>query len=244
MSALHLSKSPLVESSFYVECVPSRYIDEKMVSIIREDLTKEFPVFRVIDDRRWRVRNLSDQIPYGEKKSIIAENRDKKTTIVIRSNYFSVSFRSGYTSWESFVSLALEYMDRYMHYAQPKKINKIGVRNINELTNLPYSNHPKAVLKEIPSPREKLISAPIEYILKDTQYYPECDLFATVVQSERPMRTNQTMSWRAIIDIDVFAADQKGIARELINEKLNGVRILKNQLFYGLIHAEILELLK
>ena len=244
MNPFHLSKSPLIETSFYIECVPSIYIDDGMVQAIRNDFSTEVSSFRVIDDRRWRVRNLSSQIPEGQRKSIIADIGNKKITLVIRSNYFNLSFRDGYTNWEEFISIALSYMNRYLGYTHPKKIHKIGVRNINELVNLPFSSHPTAILSEMPPPRKGLKCVPVEYTVKDTQYYPESDLFSTVMQSERPMRNAQTLSWRALVDIDVFATGQDGLSIDSLTQKLAAIRSLKNQLFFRLIHSAILEILK
>ncbi len=244
MEYMHLSKSPIVEASFYIECVPTNYIDREKAKNITDKLSREFAAFKVIDDRRWRVRNLSEQIPEGSRKSIIAESEDHKILIVVRSNYLSVTLRRGYTGWSEFITLAFKYLSKYIDYTCPVKINKIGIRYVNELINLPLSSHPKAILKEVPAPRKGLACVPVEYMLKDTQYYPDSDLFSTVVQSERLMRNSPTMSWRALVDIDVFAVDPKGVQMDTIRERIEKARKLKNNLFFTLIHEEILEILK
>ena len=242
MDNIHFRNSPLVEVSFYAECVPSVLLDDEKAKFAQKKLLSGYQSDVFPESRVRRV--VLDDPQERERWVIVAENKGERVVIIFKSNLFSYTYKGVYDSWENYIERAKVSFHDYLAFLKPLKVNRLGVRNINEICNLPFSSHPTAILVDLPHPRDGLKTVPVEYMVRDRQYYPDYDLFSTVLQTERLSKDEKDVHWRATVDIDVFAMNKEGLDLSEIDVWLERMRTLKNAVFVRAFHKEILELFK
>ena len=230
----HLTHSPLKEVTLYLDC-QCEYADNAVnVDNICKDLPAHFDKCRIVE-------------PKGEKGPVLMiEASSSSNVILMKPSQFSYSVMGHYDDWESFVKEALQGFGVYVNGYKLNKVFKVGVRSVDEILSDKSINDFEVPFSSGVKECDFSEGRPIEYLVKNTQYYPEYNLFGREVRASRIFRSDRDMyKIKSTYDVDVFFMNMRtGIEPDEFEERLKQIHLLKNQLFFSAIRKDVLEAFK
>lgn len=170
---------------------------------------------------------------------IIFSNSNSNIKIQFRKNGYTLNMLEPYTSWNDFSSIAFKYWEIYKKRMKPNKINRIGLRYINEI-NLPLKsislNEYLKFMPEIPNVLK------IDYsnlFLKLKSNCKDSENDAIIIRTFNKPKENILPF---ILDIDVYEHGE--LAEKKIKDKFEVMRNDKNNIFESLITDKTRNLFK
>jgi uncharacterized protein (TIGR04255 family) len=156
-----------------------------------------------------------------------------------RVDGFTFSKIEPYTTWEKVFDEALRLWKIYCELAEPVQISRLAVRYINRM-QLPATTEPSRYLEAPPS-----LPAPIPRSIREflTRVYIDDEqsrASAVVVQALEPRVDPGSIS--ILLDIDAFREVVLSPDDSSIPEIFEGLRRLKNTIFFASITEETLEM--
>jgi uncharacterized protein (TIGR04255 family) len=146
-----------------------------------------------------------------------------------------------YDHWEEFQGEAIRLWDIHRDLAQPLGIQRLGLRFINRIdlpNNSPrpddYLHMPTDVLKGLPLYREG-------FFHRDVLGVPGYPYIVTIVRTVQPTHAVGSKRFGLLLDIDVFTTESLDLRDDLLTQRLNEMRWLKNKAFFGSITEHALE---
>lgn len=226
----HLNKHQLVETALYAHCVnPHVHTNAEVVNFVKS----------ISPDARIRMLPQGATDKGADSGPLVAgESQNPRRAVVIKPNLFLYELLEGYDNWEIFISEGLKYLLQYLKEFKTTKINRFGVRSVNKFVQPDTGVVQDAFFTEATGKRSGLKSVPFEVVETDTQYYPDYDLSATIVQSVRTLSLHKPMPQNGLLDINVFFLSKEGIDSSAFGQILERIHELKNRLFFSLVSEE------
>lgn len=239
----HLSKSPLIEVTFYCEGIGNPINSKELATEYAKCVIPDYENVRLFPSRMLTTRRFlsSEQ---DESFAVVGERRIARRGVRFKQGFFSFSLLGSYPGWDVFVSEATDIYMRYVSCLKVGRVKRIGVRSVNRFLPLRVDQHPSSILNELPGPRDGLDAEIIDFVNKDTQYYPDRDLYSAVIQSMKTRGVDDGVMRQVFLDLDVFALDKNGMPIDAVGEVLSKVHKLKDDLFFGLVRESVLQSLR
>jgi uncharacterized protein (TIGR04255 family) len=138
-----------------------------------------------------------------------------------------------YGNWEEFSTEALRLWNVFVEVAQPREIERLGVRFINRIS-ADVSNVGR-FLAAAPKCLEQSGMPRKGFFFQSTHDVPGHPLQITVIQAIEPPAVPSAGGSGLILDIDVFTTRPLSVADEVVRESLTKMRWLKNKAFFSLV---------
>jgi len=237
-----LSKAPIVEGLIDIRVERSAGATIAALKDASDELAAEFPSRQ---ERRMFVTQLNFSPEAGPSShttddgpdGIVLRSADEKWVVQFRLDGFTVSRLQPYGTWDELRAKALMLWAKYSESAKPTKIVRIASRFINRVQLPIGESFEKTFLTNFvigPSLPQSVAG----YLLRVVIPFEEHDAIAIVTQS---LEGN---SADCILDLDAFSEQPQGIAENEMWGKLDGLRDVKNRLFFGSFTEAALERFK
>ncbi len=157
---------------------------------------------------------------------------DNRQIAQFRKDGVTLNRLDPYSSWEALKPEALRLWSLYAKVARPREVQRIALRYINKI-----SLQPRAELKTVLSVTPPRIPGAPEsiwdYVLRVRTHGADSGITANVIQSLE--RATAEASPTLVLDIDVFLGSPSSTDVNAIGTILDKLRIMKNEIFFGMI---------
>jgi len=237
-----LSKGPIVEGLIDIRVERSAGATIATLKAACDELAAEFPSRQ---ERRTFLTELnfspeagvSTQTTEDGPDGFILRSADEKWVVQFRLDGFTVSRLQPYGTWDELKGKASTLWAKYSEAAKPTKIVRIDSRFINRVQLPIGESFEKTFLTNfVIGPT--LPQSVAGYLLRVVIPFEEHDAIAIITQSLEGNSTD------CILDLDAFSEQPQGIAENEMWRKLEGLREVKNLLFFGSITEAALERFK
>lgn len=238
----NLSRAPIVEG--LIDIRVERPVDATIDALKAacDELAAEFPSrqelhtfmaqFNFSHDPKAKTLTTGDS-PGG----VILRSTDEKWVVQFRLDGFTVSRLQPYGTWDELKGKAFALWPKYSEAAKPTKVVRIASRFINRVPLPVGESFEKTFLTNfVIGPT--LPQTVAGYLLRVVIPFEEYDAISIVTQSLDGNSTD------CILDLDIFSEQPQGIAEAEIWGKLDGLREVKNRLFFGSFTDTALERFK
>lgn len=139
-----------------------------------------------------------------------------------------------YEKWETFRTEALRFWDLFLELAEPTVIQRLGVRYINRIP-LEKGEQPSDYLETGSSLLPGLQVSPESFFYKDTYQVPGYPYSVHWVRTIQPQQPTSADQQALIVDIDVFTTELLQLDQDVLTQRLQQMRWLKNKVFFSSI---------
>lgn len=226
-----LSRSPIVEGliDIIVERSAGATIDALKTAC--DELAAEFPSRQEIRVFVTQLDFLPDPtlktVTVGDLPGgIILRSTDEQWVVQFRLDGFTVSRLRPYGTWEELKGKAMALWAKYSEVMKPTKVNRVATRFVNHVQLPIGESFEKTFLTNFvigPSLPQSVAG----YLLRVVIPFEEHNAIAIVTQSLEGNSNN------CILDLDTFSEQPQGIAESEMWGKFDGLREVKNRLFFG-----------
>jgi len=166
--------------------------------------------------------------------------RDNTEVVQALLDRFAFSRLAPYTSWQQVRERALSCWDAYVACAKPVRVSRVSVRYINAV-RVPLPIHDlSAFLRTRPEIAPELPQAIQDYMFRTVLAEPDNGTFVSVAQTIERQEGN-TDEALLVLDIDVFKPLDLGPDRAALAAELDGLRVIKNRVFFSSLTVRGLE---
>ncbi len=235
-----LSKAPIVEGLIDLRVERSSRASVDAFVALAENFAAEFP------SRKQRSRFMA-QIHFGpgaapasskeEADGVVLRSVDEKWVVQLHLDGLTVSRLQPYGSWADLLAKSTEWWGRYRDVAQPDKVIRIATRFINRIPLPPGEPFDRTFLTMF-TLGPTLPQAVTGYLQRVVIPFEADAAVAVLTQSL------EGDAAECILDIDVSAERPNGFREDETWQKIDVLRRLKNQLFFGSLTTEALERFK
>jgi uncharacterized protein (TIGR04255 family) len=142
-----------------------------------------------------------------------------------------------YEDWEQFESAAFVCWRAFVAIAEPKDIQRLGVRFINRIA-LAAGETAASCLQQMPRP-PKGVDLPCESFYHQELYPVPGGVYRVkLVRTVQPAASATANGAAVILDIDVFTTELLSLDEAVIRSRLAEMRWLKNKFFFSSITAK------
>lgn len=237
-----LSNPPIVEGLIDIRVERSTGATIAALKAACDELAAEFPSRQ---ERRLFVTQLNFTPQAGASSrttddgpdGIILRSADEKWVVQFRLDGFTVSRLQPYGTWDELKGKAAELWAKYSEAAKPTKVVRIATRFINRVQLPIGESFEKTFLTNFvigPSLPQSVAG----YLLRVVIPFEEHNAIAILTQSLEGNSTD------CILDLDTFSEQPQGIAESDMWGNLDGLREVKNRLFFGSLTDPALERFK
>ncbi len=246
----HLEHAPIIEAIIEIKCPPEVPWKE---DTIPDEAAKRLQGYQFWDSRSEYSQsvNFKDNVPVPETmdkvgwKGVRYRSDDEKYVVAFNRDGFVFSRVGSYETWEQFSAEALRVWKVYESIAKPSDVHRIGLRFINRI---PLPGTPVDLDDFIypgPQPPRDLGFPIASFLHKDTFTVPGHPYLINIVRTESPAPSRGIeVDYAIILDIDVYFQEVFEIDDSKIQGHLENMRILKNEVFWGIIPPPLLENLR
>jgi uncharacterized protein (TIGR04255 family) len=242
----HLTKAPVVEAAIQILTRPGVSLEEAK---LLETLKEKLPDYTDFESHR----SINYQIVFSPESKVEPKDmgwsgvRCKTADGLQVANFgkdgFAFSRLKPYVNWEQFSNEALRLWAIYLDLAKPVEVQRLGLRFINRLI-LPIET---AKLRDyfVHSSRapDGLELPLIAFFNQNTFAVPEHDLAIQISQTREPFQS-PTKEVGLILDIDAFTLKGFEIKDDVLQNRLNQLRWLKNKAFFGSVTQQVIGTVK
>jgi uncharacterized protein (TIGR04255 family) len=142
-----------------------------------------------------------------------------------------------YEDWDRFTAAAMRVWRLYLEIAKPLEVERLGVRFINQFS----SATPDNLANYLVEPPTRVSNLPIkEFVYQSVFVVPQAPFEARVIKLMQPSIPETSHLRGLIVDIDVYSTTATPNDETAIREALAKFRVLKNEIFFTLIHRDAL----
>lgn len=243
-----LTNPPLVETSLCIT-VKACSLDEDSVLALRDSVAPGYEIMHeyVDNDFTFDINAPEKTIVVKKWKGAAFRSGNHVLTLLNETDgllTLSFSMLNPYSSWDDFLSAARPKLDSILDKLQEVSIKRIGVRSIDRFQVLPYAKAMHDIFLTTPPDVEGLDTPEItDFLYKDTSFYHDFGLCATVIRSSLPFIEGQNQP-SVILDSDVFTPANVPLDRASLDDVLARIRKLKNGIFFKTVGSKYLEMFK
>lgn len=237
-----LSKAPIVEGLIDIRVERSATTSIAALKVACDELAAEF-------SSRVELRHWAGQISLSPQESpsistavdelggFLLRSADEKWVVQFRVDGLTVSRLQPYGSWDELKGKASALWAKYSEAAKPSKVVRIASRFINRVQLPIGESFEKTFLTNFvigPTLPQSIAG----YLLRVVIPFEDKNAIAIVTQSLGGNSTD------CILDLDAFSEQPQGIDESSMWSKLDGLREVKNLLFFGSFTEAALERFK
>lgn len=237
-----LSKAPIVEGLIDIRVERPAGATIAALKAACDELATEFPsrqeMHMFVAQLNFSPDPSANALTTGDAPGgIILRSTDEKWVVQFRLDGFTVSRLQPYGTWDELKAKASTLWAKYSEAAKPTKVVRIASRFINRVQLPIGESFEKTFLTNFVI-GSSLPQSVAGYLLRVVIPFEEHDAIAIVTQSLEGNSTD------CILDLDAFSDQPQGIAENEMWRKLEGLREVKNRLFFGSFTDAALERFK
>jgi uncharacterized protein (TIGR04255 family) len=238
----HLSKAPIVEGLIDIRVERSPGVTFSAIKSACDELAADFPSRK---EMHMLVAQLNVSLDPGASTlttgdtpgGMILRSTDEKWVVQFRLDGFTVSRLQPYGTWSELKDKASALWTCYSAAAKPTKVVRIASRFINRVQLPIGESFEKTFLTNFvigPSLPQSVAG----YLLRVVIPFEDQNAIAIVTQSLEGNGTD------CLLDLDAFSEQPLGIAENEMWSQFDGLREVKNRLFFGSFTDAALERFK
>jgi uncharacterized protein (TIGR04255 family) len=236
-----LRRAPITEALVDLRAVPTVAIEgERSLDQLKASLEGRYPRYseRRSFEAEVQFRRGQPALSKGTDKGFhghFFESPDGREIAQFRVDGFTYNRLVPYTDWETVTTEALRLWDLYVEVARPLAVSRVAVRYINRLRIPPQTDLP-TMLTRVPRAPEGAPANLEGYLTRVETLDPATGRRVITTQALTPAMPPEGRA--VIIDIDAFKMGEFGVSSSAIRPILDGLRQLKNAVFFGSITEE------
>jgi len=241
----HLSHAPIIEAVIDIRALAVEGFEEQAV---RDFLQPRLDGYKYLDSQKtvqYGIASVEKPLRPVFKdlglKGLRFQSQDKKYIAQFNRDGFVCSRLEPYPDWNSFSGEGLRLWTLFMEMAQPKEINRVGLRFISRI-EIPSSRFEfDDYISPAPEPPRNL-SLPFHgFMHHDTLAVPGHPYAINLIRTIQPPQPEARIGVSLILDIDVFTTHGLEIETPELKRILEEMRWLKNKSFFGSVTEKALE---
>jgi uncharacterized protein (TIGR04255 family) len=233
-----LANAPIVEAVLRWQASPSI---EASQDEVRQQLSRAFPDYELQPQHKLEAALERDASRMENRHSSHWEGfrcqspaEDSKHVAQFTRNGVVFSRLAPYVNWSEFVTEGTKFWNTFVEILQPKSIACLSVRYISEIV-LESLKEVGEYLEVVDDPLADLGVSRDGFFHQDTHKPGNEPYIVRVTRSVQPKNLPGEHQKSLIVDIDV--ATTNGVNLDEMSEKLQNLRYLKNEMFFGLMKA-------
>lgn len=134
------AKPPLIEAICELHFHPNPKWDYTFPGLFYEKIRSKFPEKREIKALNLNFKLENNPSPINLKENIGKIQfwtKDKNKVLQLGENFLIINQRAPYNTWDSFKSLILENLSKYINATEQNEIMRVEMQYINKFSNLP-----------------------------------------------------------------------------------------------------------
>lgn len=179
------------------------------------------------------------EVQDGDVIGFRGTTRDGLWVAQLRRDGLTFSRLPPYAGWSDFSARARPYIERLLEVAAPPTVERLALRYINHF-RLPYPTRMEEYFVGLPSFPPPLPQFVSNLLYRATLHDPGRDFTAHVTNAVLDDMDTEKMGY--ILDIDAFRTTEFLPEARALWETFEGLRVFKNQIFFGLITEQNAEL--
>lgn len=232
----YLSRAPITEALFDFRVAPPSDFQPEKFSSLRDALRDKYPIMEEM--RRFEaVFEVKSGKPVTEAntsalRGFVFKSEDGKTVAQFREDGFTLNRLAPYTSWADLCPEALRLWNVYLGSTHAEKLNRLALRYINRLKLPPQGELDDWVDVGPPTfPGGPPFLA--TFLIQQSRHDPATGYMANIIEA---LNANLGADSSVLtLDIDVYKSGGLGLSDAELQPTLDGLRKLKNDIFFGAI---------
>lgn len=173
---------------------------------------------------------------------IVATSEDGQQIVQFHQDRFVFNCLAPYKNWEAFQEEGLRLWHLYRELAAPDKIQRMGVRFINQFS-IQLGADIDDFFHAAPKTPAGLEQLPLSgFLHRETLTVPDYPYEINIIRTVQPGESQRPA--QLILDIDVFTITPLSLDEDPIKERLREMRWLKNKAFFGSVTNKIIKSLQ
>jgi uncharacterized protein (TIGR04255 family) len=237
----HLRHAPITEALVDLRAAPTaEFAAAGVLDRLKVALSDRYPKHseRRTFEAQLEIRKGQDPVPRGADKGLhghFFESGDGRDIAQFRIDGFTYNRLAPYTDGEAVIAEALRLWTIHAESARPLMVSRVALRYINSLP-LPASADPLNTLTRVPPTPEGSPGSVQSFLTRIETLDAESGRRVITTQALSPGMPPDTTS--VVVDIDAFQVGDFGVTAEALRPILEGLRELKNAVFFGSITEE------
>ncbi|MDR2690715.1 MAG: TIGR04255 family protein [Dysgonamonadaceae bacterium] len=167
-------------------------------------------------------------------------SKDHKQNLIIEETSITYTDENKYTGWENFKQKSLDSIEMFHEILNQSTIKRISIRFVNRFS-LEYLSDPlEYFTTTISSAKPDGLPYPlVEYAFKLKTIIPDTNIYSYINQTTVPVNEKQT---DYIFDIDILELTDLLFDKDLISDKMEKLREIKNNLFFNSLTQKAINL--
>lgn len=240
--AVHLPNAPIVEALIDIRVAFGAPIDMDAIRGFVGACAPAYPVHQTVSRLASTI-----QLNQANAKTAIARtefgvrctSRDGRQVVQARFDGFTFSRLQPYQTWSDLQGEARRLWTTYCEKVAPKQVMRLAVRYINKIEPGLPSSAILDVLETRPVIPARVASAPEVFFAKMEIPCPSAGIRCMLTESLEPSAAPPNA--RLIFDIDVFEEKVYPPTGDEIWTRLEDLRHVKNEVFFGSFHERAME---
>jgi uncharacterized protein (TIGR04255 family) len=238
----HLSRAAIREAVIEIRARAGVPWNEQAIANNLKLKLGEYPQSKSLRELKYELHLKQGEEPKTASKDLgwqglMFTSSDNKNIVKSQLELFSLSRLHPYERWEQFVAEAMRLWEIHRELAQPLEIQRLGVRFINSfpVTGPEIGNFFKGFPDDLP----ELHLAYRGFLHHDTYQIPGNTYGMNVIKTVQRPPGPVAKEDQFILDIDVYTLSPFEVDTEILNQRLQEMRWLKNKAFFGTITEEL-----
>ncbi len=237
-----LRKPPITEALIDFRVLLSTPVSREALQPLVTALQPEFPDVQEQHDIQAEFRVEQGRVVPPETRQIfqgIKLSKDGgRRQVQFRTDGFTFNNVGKYIGGDGLIEETLALWPRYVAVARPERVNRLAMRDINTLPDLPWREGDPFdrflnAAAELPEPGPQAVS---EFLSRVVAHDP---LGATAIVTQRfAPGTDGVHPFQLMIDVDVFFAKEIGTDPAELRQMLTILRGVKNRSFFSVLTDE------
>jgi uncharacterized protein (TIGR04255 family) len=245
----HLKNAPIVEAVVSIHARPERQLEEKELLRLLGAKLPDYPTSVSQNESSVTFQMTKDgpAAPAGQIlswKGIRFQSADNLHLAQFNKDGFVFSRLAPYAEWDQLSSEALRLLAIYVEVAQPREIQRIGLRFVNRFAMPAGENEFEKYIRPHPESPVGLELPFAGFFHQDSFAVPGLPYGINIVRTIQQPMPPHLPGVGLIIDTDVFTSVPFEFDLERTKRHLAEMRWLKNKVFFGSITGKSVELFK
>ncbi len=241
MKKIHLRKSPITEALIDINVTPGSGVNAKTLELLHEKIRADFPTKRTMS---------RFQVSFGQKEGDLGAatnfdavgysffSQDERQVVQYRLNGFTFSRLKPYETWEKLRDTARKLWQIYCEGCKIESLNRLALRYVDLLeipVGLPISDFIKNPPKAIKGGPSNLTA----FLNQQRLLEPSTGVETLLTLSLAP--PPNAVKLPLIIDTEIFKFFSSPLSEKDLWGLLEKFRVLKNNIFFGIITEKAVE---
>jgi uncharacterized protein (TIGR04255 family) len=238
----HLSRAAIREAVIEIRARASVPWNEQGIASNLKLKLGEYPQSKSLREHKYELHLKQGEEPKTASKDlgwqgVMFRSSDKRNIVKFQLGLFSLSRLHPYQRWEQFVAEATRLWEIHREIAQPSEIQRLGVRFIN---SFPVTQPVEIgdFFKDFPDDLPELNLVSLGFLHHDNYIVPGYPYGMNIIKTVQRSGPGSEGT-QFILDIDVYTLSPFEVDTEMLNQRLQEMRWLKNKAFFGTITEKL-----